>query len=71
MDGGAPYARLDELTAIAGRFEHELAARPGDRERLAQGHGRTMAARSAEIDRLLAEGIAASDVSGHLDQVGQ
>lgn len=49
-----PYARLDELTAIAGRFESELVARPGDRERLAQGHGRAMAARSAEIDRLQA-----------------
>jgi len=66
-----PYARLDELTAIAGRFESELIARPGDRERLAQGHARAIAARSAEIDRLLAEGVPAADISGHLDQAGQ
>lgn len=65
------YARLDELTAIAGRFEHELQERPGDRERLAQGHGRTMAARSAEIDRLLAEGVPAADIRGHLDGAGR
>jgi hypothetical protein len=66
-----PYARLDELTAIAGRFEDELIGRPSDRERLALGHGRAMAARSAEIDQLLAAGVPAADISVRLDRAGQ
>jgi hypothetical protein len=39
-------ARLDELTAITLRFQDEMAGRPADVERLAQGHGRAMDARA-------------------------
>jgi hypothetical protein len=48
-----------------------LSLQPRDRERLAQGHGRAMTARSAEIDRLLATGVPAAEIRGHLDQAGQ
>jgi hypothetical protein len=66
---GGPFGRLDELTAIAGRFEDELVRNPGDRVRLAQGHGRAMDARMAEIDRLRAEGLTAAEISEHLDAI--
>ncbi|MGI8447566.1 MAG: hypothetical protein ACR2MP_10395 [Streptosporangiaceae bacterium] len=62
-----PYARLDELTAIAARFEGEMAGRPADAGRLAQGHGRATAARAAEIDRLLGEGVPAVEIGEHLE----
>ena len=68
---GGQFARLDELTAITGRFEGEMAGRPGDVERLAQGHGRAIDARTAEIDRLRAEGLTAAEISKHLDEAGQ
>lgn len=71
MTRSAPFARLDELTTIAGRFEAELLARPGDRARLAQGHGRAMDARTAEINRLLDTGVPAGEIRGHLDRAGQ
>jgi hypothetical protein len=67
---GEPFGRLDELTAIAGRFEDEMTGRGADVERLAQGHGRAMDARAAEIDRLRAEGLTAAEISGHLDEAG-
>jgi hypothetical protein len=65
--GAGPFGRLDELTAIAGRFEAELVRQPGDRARLAQGHGRAMDARTAEINRLLGEGVPAAEIGEHLD----
>jgi hypothetical protein len=68
---GGQFARLDELTAIAGRFEGEMSGRPGDVERLAQGHGRAMDARAAEIDRPRAEGLTVAEISEHLDGAGQ
>jgi hypothetical protein len=65
------FGRLDELTAIAGRFESEMADRAADVERLVQGHGRAMDERAAEIDRLRAEGLTVAEISEHLDQAGQ
>jgi phenylalanyl-tRNA synthetase beta subunit len=67
----SPFGRLDELTAIAGRFEDEFDRQPGDRARLAPGHERTMDARTAEINRLLGEGIPAGEIREHLDEAGQ
>lgn len=65
------FARLDELTAITMRFEDEMTRRPDDTPRLAQGHGRAMDARTAEINRLRAEGLTAAEIRDHLDQAGQ
>jgi hypothetical protein len=62
-----PFARLDELTQITLRFEGEMAGRAADVERLAQGHGRAMDARTAEIGRLRAEGLTAAEIGEHLD----
>lgn len=47
------FARLDQLTAITLRFEDEMAGRPAEGDRPAQGHGQATDAQAAEIDRLL------------------
>jgi hypothetical protein len=65
------FARLDELTAITLRFEDEMAGRPADVDRPAQGHGQATDDRAAETGRLTGEGVPAAEITEHLDQAGQ